>query len=144
MQFNARIEREEPRLDHRGDLGGVLHVEEQQGRPLPIIINEVHGLGLHIREDGLNGRPERARLHRPVSGLNRNVHFDKKSHRFPLGIWVAGCCMTLFRTIAQRTRACLTDTESFPAFGDFGSKSASSGSVLPYVGHASRMDSDLN
>src|SRR5262249_49556045 len=53
-----------------------------------------HGLGLHIREDGLNGGPERSRLHRPVPGLNRNVHFDKKSHRFPLGIWVAGCCVT--------------------------------------------------
>src|SRR5690242_16648207 len=144
MQFNTRIEREEPRLDHRGYLGGVLHVEEQQGRPLSIIIDKVHGLGLHIREDGLNGGPERSRLHRPVPGLNRNVHFDKKTHRCPLGIWVAECCVTLSRTIAQRTYACLTDTESFPVFGDCGSESASSGSVLPYVGHASSMDSALN
>src|SRR5262245_59199864 len=79
MQFNARIEREEPRLDNRRYLGGVLHVEDQQGRPFPLIIDEIHGLGLHIREDGLNGGPERSRLYRPVPGLDRNVHFDKKS-----------------------------------------------------------------
>src|SRR5574341_1996306 len=87
MDLNARIEREKPRLGNRGDLGGVLHVEEKKRRPLSIVVREIHGFGLQIRQDGLDGCAELSGLRRPVPGFDRDIHLDKKAHRSPRDEW---------------------------------------------------------
>src|ERR1700683_3152684 len=87
MKLNARIEREEPRLGNRWDLRSVLHFEENKRRPLTIVVREVNGLWLQIREYGLYGWAEFSGLRRRVPSLDRDAHFDKKSHRSPPGEW---------------------------------------------------------
>src|SRR5580704_9380017 len=87
MKLNACIEREKPRLGNRWDLRSVLHFEENKTCPLTIIIREVNGLWLQVRKYGLYGCAEFPCLRRRVPGLDRNAHFDKKSHRSPPGEW---------------------------------------------------------
>ena len=87
MKLNARIEREEPRLGNRWDLRSVLHFEKKKRRPLTIVVCEVNGLWLQIREYGLHRCAEFSGLRRRVPGLDRDVHFDKKSYRSPPGEW---------------------------------------------------------
>jgi hypothetical protein len=87
MKLNARIERQKPRLGNRWDLRCVLHFEENKRRPLTIVVCEVNGLWLQIREYGLDGCAEFSGLRRRVPGLDRNAHFDKKSHRSSPGEW---------------------------------------------------------
>lgn len=87
MDLNARIEREKLRLDNRGDLGGVLHVEEKKCRPLSIVVREIHGFGLQICQDGMDGGAELAGLRSPVPSFDRDVHLDKKAHRSPRDEW---------------------------------------------------------
>jgi len=46
MYFDVGVECEEPGLCYRRDLGGILHIEEDERRPLPLIIGEIDGLRL--------------------------------------------------------------------------------------------------
>src|SRR5262245_3060966 len=80
MNLNARIERLEPRLGNRWDLRGVLHLEKNQGRALPVVVCEINGLWFQIRKNRLNRAAESSGLGGRISGLDRNIRFKKKSH----------------------------------------------------------------
>src|SRR5437899_11464823 len=73
MNLNARVEREEPRFSDRWDLGSVLHFEEKKRRPLTIVVREINGFGLQIRQYGLDGCAELSGLRGRVPGLDGDV-----------------------------------------------------------------------
>jgi hypothetical protein len=46
-----------PRLRQRGDLGRVLHIDDQDGRTAPLLFGEINGLGLGRFQDLVDGFP---------------------------------------------------------------------------------------
>ena len=73
MNFNAGIEREEPRLGDGWDLRSILHVEKNERRSLTVAVGKIYSLRLQIRQNGLDGRAELSGFRRHVPGLNRDV-----------------------------------------------------------------------
>src|SRR5215475_14935793 len=66
-----------------------MHFEEEKRRPLPMVVREIDGLELQIRQDGLDGRAECAGLRSSIPGFDRDIYFDKESHRLPLNaLWI--------------------------------------------------------
>jgi hypothetical protein len=70
-----------------GICGAFCISRKKKSRPLTIVVRKVNGLWLQIREYGLYGCTELSGLRCRVSGLDRHVHIDKKSHRSPSGEW---------------------------------------------------------
>jgi hypothetical protein len=76
MDLNAGVEGEEPGLYHRRDLRGVLQMQNDERRPLPMIIREIHRFRLQVCQDGLDRSTQFAGLCGGVTRLNRNISFQ--------------------------------------------------------------------
>jgi hypothetical protein len=83
MNLNACVQRKEPWLYNRWDLGGILHFEENKPRPLTIGVQEISGFRLQILQNGLDGRTKLSGLRQSVPCFDIHDHFEKKSHRPP-------------------------------------------------------------
>src|SRR5207249_424060 len=86
MEFDPRVEREEPWLGDRGDLRCVLHLEEDERGTLTVVVREVRRLRFLLREDRLNGCAELAGLRGRIAGLDGNVDLHEESHRDLLSV----------------------------------------------------------
>src|SRR5882724_6807564 len=84
-----------------------MHFEEKKRRPLPMVVREIDGLGLQIRQDGLDGRAERAGLRSSIPGFDRDIHFDKESHKSPpYELWIVAISDVLSPDPARPAHEC--------------------------------------
>ena len=83
MYLNTCVQRKEPWLGNRRDLGGILHFEKKIPRSLTIGVCEISGFRLQIRQDGLDGCAKLSGLRQFVPCFYIHDDFKKKSHRSP-------------------------------------------------------------
>ncbi len=80
MEFDVSVEAEKPRLGERGDLRGVVEIDDDDAATLASELGEVSRFGLGFCHDLLDSRSRGTVFHIRVKGLDREFYVDEDSH----------------------------------------------------------------